>query len=106
MEMKFLRKILNKTKEERKRNTNTRLELGVDEIKNYIQNSRFRWFGHVMWMREERIPKNMLHTKMEGKRPRGRRKTTWIDQIRKDIEMRGENWEQIQENRKWEHRDR
>jgi hypothetical protein len=36
----------------------------VDEIKNDIQKSRFRWFGHMMWMREERMPKKMLHTKM------------------------------------------
>ena len=28
-----------------------------------------------------------------------------MDQIRKDIEMRGENWEEIQENRKWKNRD-
>ena len=46
---------------------NDAMELGMDEIKNDIQNSRLRWFGHVMQMREERIPKKMLHTKMEGK---------------------------------------
>ena len=34
--MKFLRVVLNKTKEERLRNTNIRLELGVGEIKNDI----------------------------------------------------------------------
>jgi hypothetical protein len=33
MEMKFLRAILNKTKKDWIRNTNIRLELGVDEIK-------------------------------------------------------------------------
>ena len=27
------------------------------------------------------------------------------NQIRKDIEIRNENWEEIQENRKWENRD-
>jgi len=30
---------------------------------------------------------------MEGKGPRGRRGTRWIDQIRKDIEMGGGDWE-------------
>ena len=29
-------------------------------------------------------------------------RTRWIDQIRKDKEMRGGKWEEIQENRKWE----
>ena len=52
MEMEFLRTILNKTKD-RIRNTNIRLELGMNEIKNYIQKSRLRWFGHVMQKGEE-----------------------------------------------------
>ena len=39
------------------------------------------------------LNEKMLHTRMDGKRPRRRSKTRWIDQIRKDIEMRGENWE-------------
>ena len=66
METKFLRAILNKTKD-RIRNTNIRLELGEDEIKNYIQKGSLGWFGHMMWMREERTPKKILYTKMEGK---------------------------------------
>ena len=47
----------------------------------------------------------MLHTKMEGKPPRGRLRTHWIDQIRNDIEIRVENWKEIQEDRYWENRD-
>ena len=62
--------------------------------------SRLRWFGHILQMREERIPKKMLHIKIEGKQPRRKHRTRWIDQIRKDIEMRVENWEEIQENSK------
>jgi hypothetical protein len=42
---------------------------------------------------------------MDGKLPRGRPKTKWIDRIKKDVEMRGENWEEIQDNSKWENRD-
>ena len=52
--------------------------------------------------REERIPKKKLPTKMESDQQRSR--TRWIDKIRRDIELRGENWEEIQENRKWENR--
>ena len=59
----------------------------------------------VMSMGEERIAKKMLHTKMGGKRPRRRPRTRWIDQIRMDLEMRGESWKEIQENKKWEIRD-
>ena len=37
----------------------------------------------------------MLNTKIEGKWPKGRPTAEGIDEIRKDIEMRGENWEEI-----------
>ena len=67
----------------------------MDEIKNDIEKSRLRWFRHLMQIGQERIPKKMLHTKLEGKQPRGRPRNRWIDQVRKDIEMRGENWEEI-----------
>ena len=59
----------------------------------------------MIQMEEERIPKKILHTEMEEKLPKGTPRTGWIDQIRKNIEMRGENWEETQENRKWENRD-
>ena len=40
-------------------------------------------------MGEERMSKKTLNTKMEGKQPRGRPRTRWINQTRKDKEMRG-----------------
>ena len=49
--------------------------------------------------------RKFVHTKMEGKRLRGRLRTRWIDQIIKGNEMRGGGWEEIQENKKWENRD-
>ena len=63
----------------------------MDEIKTGIQKSRLRRFGHGMRLGEERIPKRNLPTKMEGRLPRRRPRTRWIDQIRRDIEMRGGN---------------
>ena len=35
----------------------------------------------------------MLHTKLEGERPKGRPRTGWINQIRKPIDMIGEKME-------------
>ena len=43
----------------------------MHKIKNDIQKNRLRWFGHVMQKREERIPKKILHTKIDGKQLRG-----------------------------------
>ena len=97
-----MRAIFKKTKKVRIRNTNISLELGEDKIRNDIQKSRSRWFDSVMCIGKERIPKKMLHTKVEGKRPRGRPKSRWIDHIRKYTEMKGEKLGRNTKNRKWE----
>ena len=51
-------------------------------------------------MGEEKKPKKMLHTKKERKWLRGRPRTRCIEKIRNDIELRGENREEIQEKKK------
>ena len=50
------------------------------------------------------MPKKMLHAKMEGKRPRGRPKSRWIDHIRKYTEMKGEKLGRNTKKRKCENR--
>jgi hypothetical protein len=68
----------------------------ADDIMFWTNNAKE--FGHKMRVTEERIPKKMLHTKMKGKQPRERPRSRWIDQIRKDIEIRRGKWEEIKEN--------
>ena len=67
------------------------MELGADEIKNSIEKTSLRWFQHVMRMGEVTISKKILHAKMEAKRQKGKPRTRWINQIRKDIEMGEKN---------------
>ena len=100
MEIKFLSAIVSIAKDS-KWNTNIKSELGVDEIKNYIQQKSMVWTCDA----EEKDDLRKYYTQMEGKLPRGRYWTRWTDQIRKDIEIKGAKWEEIQENRKWENRD-
>ena len=83
-----MRGILNKTNKDTIRN-NIRLELGVDEIKNDIKKSRLKWFRHVMWLREDGIPKKMLHKWRENDQEED------LELVKKDIEKRGEYWEEI-----------
>ena len=49
------------------------------------------WICYADERKEETFPTKMLNTKMEEKRPKRKHTTIWIDQIRKDIEMRGGN---------------
>ena len=54
MEMRFFEINFKERKEDRIRNTKIIMERGVDELKNYIQKNRLRWFGYAKLMREER----------------------------------------------------
>ena len=56
-------------------------------LKKYIKKSRLRWLGQAMRVGEERTPKKILHTKMEGNRPRGRHRTK-LEMIETRGEMR------------------
>ena len=45
--MKFLRCILGKTRRERIQNTKVREILKFDKIKDEIEDSKIRWYGHI-----------------------------------------------------------
>ena len=48
-----------------------------------------RWAGHVARMGEERGAYRVLVGKPEGKRPLGRRRRRWVDNIRMDLQEVG-----------------
>jgi hypothetical protein len=47
---------------------------------------RMRWAGHVACMGEERGAYRVLVGKLEGKRPLGRPRRRWVDNIRMDLQ--------------------
>jgi hypothetical protein len=56
-----------------------------------IKSRRVRWEGHVARMGEQRCVQRVLVGKPEGKRPLGRPKRGWEDNIKMDLQefMRG-----------------
>ena len=50
---------------------------------------KMRWPGHVACMGEERGVYRVLVGKLEGKRPMGRPRRRWVDNIRTDLEKVG-----------------
>jgi hypothetical protein len=50
-----------------------------------IKSSRIRWVGHVARMEEKRNAYTLLVGKPEGKRPLGRPRRRWVDNIRIDL---------------------
>jgi hypothetical protein len=97
MEMKFLREILGKTRRDKIKN-DIREQLKVGDIKYDIERNRLRWYGHVMRMADERIPKRTLEMKLRGRRPRGKPRTRWMDQVMRDVEKRGKKWTQVKQD--------
>ena len=54
-----------------------------------IKSRRMRWAGHVDCMGEERGAYRVLVGKLEGKRPLGRPRRRWVDNIRMDLQEVG-----------------
>jgi len=58
-------------------------------IVRLIKSRRMRWAGHVARMGEERGVYRILVGKPEGKRPPGRPRCRWVDNIRMDLQEEG-----------------
>jgi len=55
-------------------------------IVRVIKSRRMRWDGHVAHMGKEREVYRVLMGKPEGKRPLGRPRRRWVDNIRMDLQ--------------------
>ena len=58
-------------------------------IVRVIKSRRMRWAGHVVHIGEERGVYRVLVGKPEGKRPPGRPRHRWVDNIRMDLQEVG-----------------
>jgi hypothetical protein len=67
----------------------------LPNIVRVIKSRRLRWAGHVARMGEERGVYRVLVRKLEGKRPLGRTRRRWDDNVRMDLQEVGcgcEDW--------------
>ena len=58
-------------------------------IVRVVKSRRMRWAGHVARMGEERGVRKVLVEKPEGKRPLGRPRRRWEDNIKMDLQEVG-----------------
>jgi len=58
-------------------------------IVRVIKSRRIRWAGHVARMGEEKGVYRVLLGKPEGRRPLGRPRRRWVDNIRMDLQVVG-----------------
>ena len=75
-EMRFLRRIEGVTLFNKERSSEIQKSFNIEPLLLRIERSQVRWFGHVSRMSQERLPKQALLSKANGRRPVGRPKTT------------------------------
>jgi hypothetical protein len=57
----------------------------LPNIVRVVKSRRMRWAGHVARMGEERVVHKVLVGKREGKRPLGRPRHRWEDNIKMEL---------------------
>ena len=74
----------------------------LPNIVRVVKSRRMRWAGHVAHMGEGRVVHRVLVGKPEGKRPLGRPRRRWEDNIKMDLqELRGAcgDWMELAQDR-------
>ena len=65
--------------QDRVTNEEVRRRCGVENLEHRLRKMRLRWFGHVKRRDENSIlRRTMMELEVEGRRPLGRPKKTWI----------------------------
>jgi hypothetical protein len=66
MEMRFLWKVVGKTRCNKIRNETIRRNLGVPPLQIEIEESQLRWAGHVLRMGGDQIARKVFEAKAQG----------------------------------------
>ena len=81
-EMRFLRKIEGVALFNKVRSSEIRKSLNIEPLLFRIERSQLRWFGRVSRMPRERLPKQALLAKTNGRVLVGRPRTRWTGYIK------------------------
>jgi hypothetical protein len=106
-ERKILRKIFGSNNENGTWRIKTNQELDEiikhKNIINFIRAQRLSWFGHIERMQGTRMVKAIYSWKPISRRPIGRPKTRWVDDVIKDTQkLKVPNWKTLaQDRRRW-----
>jgi len=80
-----------------------RERLGMDDIILilHLQQSRLRWYGHVLRKEYTDWVKKCMEYEVEGYRPRVRPERTWKEVVQKDCQARNSNKEDAVDRGRW-----
>jgi len=80
-QMKFLRHLLGITKLDKEKNQRIRGKTGAQNIVEEIKQYQKKWLQHIQRMDRNRLPRQTLKYRPEGRRNIGRPKKRWRDQL-------------------------
>ena len=63
-----------------------RERLVIVDIVSVLQQNRLQWYGRVLQKEDNDRVKNCMEYEVEGSRPRGRPKRTWLEVVQKDCQ--------------------
>ena len=86
---------------DRIRNERIRGTIKVGEISKKVQESRLKWYGHVLRKEDEYVGKRVMAMEVPGKRRKGRPKRRWLDSIGNDLSERELSREDAQDRARW-----
>jgi hypothetical protein len=91
-EMKYLRRVVGKTRKDKIRNEIIRMNLGTQPLQNKMEQAQLRWFEHL-----NRMDEKVWEARTEGlgmKRPRGSPRRTWNDNIQELLAKKNITWKE------------
>ncbi len=88
-EMRMIRWMCGVSLRERKTSAELREWIGVEAVGDVMRRNRLRWFGHVERSLQDDWVKKCGMLEVEGRKPRGRPKKTWMEVVVDDMRRMG-----------------
>jgi hypothetical protein len=77
------------------RSERIRKQVGQESVRRVLEERQLKWFGHVHRMKRERKSKQLMEARVEGRKHRGRQRTTFESRIEEIGSRRGKTFAEM-----------
>ena len=100
-EMKMIKWMCGIPMKDRRTNEELRRLVGVEPITTVIRSGRLRWYGYEMRKGDEDWVKKCVEFRVEGRRPIGRPRRTWLESVEADMAEIEIDKKDVHDKKKW-----
>ena len=86
-DMQMIRWMCGVSLKDRRTSEELRKLVGVQPITPVIRSGILQWYGHVMRKSDEYWVKKCMEYRVEGRRPVGRPRRTWLESVEAELEI-------------------